>query len=317
MIHNFHTLCRPATRSTRAFTNVYRLDAHNLKLYEISYLMQGRNMEYEGLPVSEPLSTGVHESQSLLWERMVAGSLPFCHYLLPIIKEHFPEFPATATVEDLYRAMNVVQEPSLVRTESDEVTYPMHVILRYELERDLIDGKIQVGAAASFLLASALGFVLSCAYSGVLFLVLFAAWRPVPLHGWTSIELRAFSTFCLLFWLHCPASRSLAGFGHVCRKLGRASPGSLRHREVSCLLQKFCPRLEGFSSRPCAHKFLFVREVTDLEPTVKFRVIVFTRAFLEAVSKSDAGCETAVSSETICWYNKQTYRARFLSAESV
>ncbi|GAQ81313.1 Carboxypeptidase Taq [Klebsormidium nitens] len=105
---------------------------------------QGRNMEYEGLPVSEPLSTGVHESQSLLWERMVAGGLPFCHYLLPVIKEHFPEFPATATAGDLYRAMNMVHDPSLVRTESDEVTYPMHVVLRYELERDLINGTIQV-----------------------------------------------------------------------------------------------------------------------------------------------------------------------------
>lgn len=103
-------------------------------------------MEYEGLPVSEPLSTGVHESQSLLWERMVAGGLPFCHYLLPLIKEYFPEFPATATAGDLYRAMNVVHDPSLVRTESDEVTYPMHVVLRYELERDLINGSIQVGA---------------------------------------------------------------------------------------------------------------------------------------------------------------------------
>lgn len=194
-------------------------------------------MEYEGLPVSEPLSTGVHESQSLLWERMVAGSLPFCHYLLPIIKEHFPEFPATATVEDLYRAMNVVQEPSLVRTESDEVTYPMHVILRYELERDLIDGRIQVGAAASFLLASALGSVLKlirCAYFGVLFLVLVAAWLPVPLIVCRRRRICAFFSF--LFWLHLRASRSMAGFGHVW-KACKDSLVSLHYGKLSRLLQ--------------------------------------------------------------------------------
>ncbi|KAF5829548.1 putative carboxypeptidase [Dunaliella salina] len=105
---------------------------------------QGRNLDYDGLPVNQALSMGVHESQSLLWERMVALSPPFASYLLPRLKETFPGKFDKATPDMLFRAANVVQDPSFIRVESDEVTYPMHVILRYEIERGLISGEIQV-----------------------------------------------------------------------------------------------------------------------------------------------------------------------------
>jgi len=105
---------------------------------------QGRNLDYDGLPVNQALSMGVHESQSLLWERMVALSPPFATYLLPRLKEAFPGKFDKATPDMLFRAANVVQDPSYIRVESDEVTYPMHVILRYEIERGLISGAIQV-----------------------------------------------------------------------------------------------------------------------------------------------------------------------------
>ena len=94
-------------------------------------MSQGRSLEYDGLPVNEALSMGVHESQSLLWERMVALSQPFAHYLLPKLQQHFPELAQKLSPESLYSAVNVIREPSMIRVEADEVTYPLHIILRY------------------------------------------------------------------------------------------------------------------------------------------------------------------------------------------
>ena len=94
--------------------------------------VQGRNLEHDGLPVNEALSMGVHESQSLLWERMVALSQPFAQYLLPKLQQHFPELAQKLSAESLYSAINVIREPSMIRVEADEVTYPLHIILRYK-----------------------------------------------------------------------------------------------------------------------------------------------------------------------------------------
>jgi carboxypeptidase Taq len=107
---------------------------------------QGRpGGEVEGLPASSALSMGVHESQSLLWERCVALSRPFAEYLLPKLRATFPgQIPDDKTPEDLYRALNVVSTRSLIRVESDELSYPLHVILRYELETALLAGTISV-----------------------------------------------------------------------------------------------------------------------------------------------------------------------------
>ena len=92
--------------------------------------VQGRSLEYDGLPVNEALSMGVHESQSLLWERMVALSQPFAHYLLPKLQQHFPDLAQKLSPELLYAAVNVIREPSMIRVEADEVTYPLHIIMR-------------------------------------------------------------------------------------------------------------------------------------------------------------------------------------------
>ena len=107
---------------------------------------QGRpGGEMEGLPVSSALSMGVHESQSLLWERCVALSRPFAAYLLPKLRAYFPDqVPEDKTAEDLYRALNVVNTRSLIRVEADELSYPLHVILRYELETALLAGTISL-----------------------------------------------------------------------------------------------------------------------------------------------------------------------------
>ncbi|KAG0210857.1 hypothetical protein BGX28_008824 [Mortierella sp. GBA30] len=108
---------------------------------------QGRNKDYYDLPVSQALSLGVHESQSLLWERMVALSKPFWNYTLPLLKETFQgashEKLQSVTPEQFYNAFNRV-EPGFIRIEADEVTYPLHVILRYEIEKALVEGDITV-----------------------------------------------------------------------------------------------------------------------------------------------------------------------------
>ncbi|DBA84432.1 TPA: hypothetical protein ACH3X1_006065 [Trebouxia sp. C0004] len=122
---------------TEGLTGAIHETGHSL--YE-----QGRNLGQDGLPVNEALSLGVHESQSLLWERMVALSQPFAHYLLPKLQQHFPDLAEKLTPETLYGAINVIREPSMIRVEADEVTYPLHIILRYELEQQLLAGDIRV-----------------------------------------------------------------------------------------------------------------------------------------------------------------------------
>lgn len=88
-------------------------------------------------------SMGIHESQSRMWENMVGRSLEFWKYWYPKLKNSFPNNLKNKTVEDFYRSVNTVQ-PSLIRVEADEVTYGMHIILRFELERDIIEGNVQV-----------------------------------------------------------------------------------------------------------------------------------------------------------------------------
>lgn len=93
----------------------------------------------------QALSMGVHESQSLLWERMVGLSVPFAEYLTPLLKGAFPQLPAGLTPEQVYGAVNVVKIPSLIRVEADEVQYPLHIMLRYETSKPGRDAEKVVG----------------------------------------------------------------------------------------------------------------------------------------------------------------------------
>ena len=105
---------------------------------------QGRDVGAEGLrlPSSQALSMGVHESQSLLWERMVLQSKEFWEFAAPLFHERFP-FTEAASASDFYRTYNRVA-PGCIRVEADEVTYPLHVILRYDIERKLFRNEMSV-----------------------------------------------------------------------------------------------------------------------------------------------------------------------------
>jgi len=98
--------------------------------------------EWAHLPVGRSAGLGIHESQSRLWENLVGRSLPFWRGFYPRLVERFPQF-RSVDVDQFYAAINKSQ-PSLIRIEADEVTYGMHVILRFELEQDIINGRVQL-----------------------------------------------------------------------------------------------------------------------------------------------------------------------------
>jgi carboxypeptidase Taq len=89
------------------------------------------------------VSLGVHESQSRTWENLVGRSRSFWRFFYPRLQESFPEQLRSVDEERFYRAINRVQ-PSLIRIDADEVTYNMHIILRFELEQELIEGRLPV-----------------------------------------------------------------------------------------------------------------------------------------------------------------------------
>lgn len=101
---------------------------------------QGLPSDQYGLPSGEYCSLSIHESQSRLWENNVGRSLPFWKKEYASLQSFFPQLN-NISVQDFYKAINKVQ-PSLIRTEADELTYHFHVMIRYELEKKLIEGNV-------------------------------------------------------------------------------------------------------------------------------------------------------------------------------
>ena len=113
--------------------------------HEVGHSLYERGLpkEHFGTPLGEAASAGVHESQSLFWENRVARSRPFLKSWLGKFQEAFPAAFEGADAESFYRAVNRV-EPGFIRVEADEVTYSMHIIIRYEIEKSLINEGLQV-----------------------------------------------------------------------------------------------------------------------------------------------------------------------------
>ena len=104
---------------------------------------QGIRMEFEGTPLANGTSSGVHESQSRLWENIVGRSKRFWNCFYPKLQAEFTDQLGSVSLETFYRAINNV-EKSLIRTDADEVTYNLHVMLRFDLELDLLEGTLKV-----------------------------------------------------------------------------------------------------------------------------------------------------------------------------
>ncbi|MEZ6092280.1 MAG: carboxypeptidase M32 [Pirellulaceae bacterium] len=103
---------------------------------------QGLRSDWFGLPPGTFVSLGIHESQSRMWENMVGRSLPFCTHFFGDMRKAFPAALSDVEAGDFHFAVNTV-EPSLIRVEADEVTYNLHIIIRFELEQQLIKGGLQ------------------------------------------------------------------------------------------------------------------------------------------------------------------------------
>ncbi len=104
---------------------------------------QGMEERHFGTPLAEAVSLGVHESQSRLWENYVGRSREFWQFYFPRLQRQFGGQLGKVSLDDFYLAINVVQ-PSPIRVEADEVTYNLHIIMRFELERALINGDLKI-----------------------------------------------------------------------------------------------------------------------------------------------------------------------------
>lgn len=102
---------------------------------------QGFRAEHIDTVLAAAPSLGLHESQSRLWENQVGRSLPFWRRYFPLARERFAEALGDVDLEAFYAAINTV-EPSFIRVEADEATYPLHIILRFELEQALMEGDV-------------------------------------------------------------------------------------------------------------------------------------------------------------------------------
>ena len=104
---------------------------------------QGLPNEHQLSPRGLAISLGVHESQSRLWENQIGRTTEFWQVMLGAFQKHFPEFPEHFSPDDLNRIANSV-EPSFIRVEADEITYNMHVMLRYEIEKQIFEEDLPV-----------------------------------------------------------------------------------------------------------------------------------------------------------------------------
>ncbi|HEX5173661.1 MAG TPA: carboxypeptidase M32 [Gaiellaceae bacterium] len=97
----------------------------------------------ERLPTGQACSLGIHESQSRLWENLVGRSLPFWRLFYPRVQKTYPEQLRDVDLERFHAAVHVVK-PALIRIQADEVCYGMHVMLRFELEQDIVEGRVEL-----------------------------------------------------------------------------------------------------------------------------------------------------------------------------
>jgi carboxypeptidase Taq len=114
-------------------------------LHEAGHAMYelGINMNLDGTPLAEGTSSGVHESQSRLWENLVGRSRGFWVHYYPMLQQAFPVQLGSVEMDTFYRAINRV-ERSLIRTDADEVTYNLHVMIRFDLELALLEGTLSI-----------------------------------------------------------------------------------------------------------------------------------------------------------------------------
>lgn len=108
-----------------------------------SFYEMGHPVKEHGTPLGQHISLGIHESQSRFWETRIGRSRGFWKFFLPKLKKRFKKDLGSITLDEFMARLNHVK-PSFIRTDADEVTYPLHVILRFEIEKELVSGKLAV-----------------------------------------------------------------------------------------------------------------------------------------------------------------------------
>lgn len=144
--HPFSSSCHPTdSRITTRIHPTSLISNISVVLHEGGHSLyeMGLPVEQYGSPLGEAISLGVHESQSRWWETRIGQSLPFWQHYLPLLQKEFKGKINEVDLHTFYKGINKV-EPSFIRVEADEVTYPLHVILRFELEKALIEGSLSV-----------------------------------------------------------------------------------------------------------------------------------------------------------------------------
>ena len=131
---------RITTRTTEPFPDCITSTIHE---YGHAIYEMGIKKELHDSILCSGTSMGIHESQSRMWENIVGRSKEFWIYWYPTFQKYFPENLKEYPLEEFHRAINIVK-PSFIRVNADEVTYGLHIILRFEIEKDLIEGKVQV-----------------------------------------------------------------------------------------------------------------------------------------------------------------------------
>jgi len=145
-VHPFCSDLGPGdVRITTRYDEKYFGDAFFGVLHETGHSLyeQGLPAEHWGTPLGEAISLGIHESQSRMWENLVGRSRSFWKHFFPKVTFAFPEQLAGVTPDQWHFAINDVR-PSFIRTESDETTYNLHVLLRFEMEQAMLGSDLPV-----------------------------------------------------------------------------------------------------------------------------------------------------------------------------
>ncbi len=143
-----HPFCTGAIQDVRITTRFRENDIRPslfAVIHETGHAMyqQGLNPDHYGTPMGAVVSLGLHESQSRMWENLVGRSLPFWRHYYPKLQQTFPKQFGDVALEDFYAASNLVK-PSLIRVEADEVTYNLHIMLRFDIESKMMHREVPI-----------------------------------------------------------------------------------------------------------------------------------------------------------------------------
>jgi len=144
--HPFESTIGPGdVRITTRYDSANYLSSVFTSMHEAGHALyeQGLPSKWRGSALGSPISLGIHESQSRLWENVIGRSREFSKYLQRVLPEYLPQEAAQSSPEKIWSHTNRVR-PSLIRVEADEVTYSLHVVIRMLLEEALINNRIKV-----------------------------------------------------------------------------------------------------------------------------------------------------------------------------